>query len=91
MTIERNGEKIELTREEIRLAGEENDRYYLKEDIRGEWVDIHGGKECPYSDEELEEIVYLAKHNIDSCDNYYDLYWMCIDDAISSFVEEEDV
>lgn len=77
MTIERNGEKIELTREEIRLAGKENDREYLKEDIRCQWAFRHDGKECPYSDEELEEVACLA----------FDFYCMCIDNVIDSFVE----
>lgn len=94
MKIFRNGEAFELTFSEIIQAHEEYEHHCAIEDV--ESILESGSREVELSDEQISEIASFALRRLNKNDNYFESYWMTVEDAIDDYInrlpvdEEED-
>ena len=83
MIIYRDGQAIELTREECRKAYDELDREYKTEDIRGQ---------LEVMEVELDitnELILNVEHALGNNDGYWDSYWCTIEYVIEEYMKEK--
>lgn len=85
MIIYRDGQAIELTREECRKAYDELDREYKAEDIRGKLEEME--IELDVTDELIDQVDHALGNN----DSYWDSYWCTIEYAIEEYMREKEV
>lgn len=82
MIIYRDGQVIELTREECRKVYEEVDREYKIEDIRAELEVMEIELEV------TDELIYRVDHALGNNDNYWDSYWRTVEYVIEEYMNE---
>lgn len=83
MIIYRDGQSIELTREECRKAYEELDREYKAEDIRGKLEEMEVELEV------TDELIWNVEHSLGNNDGYWDSYWCTIEYVIEEYMKEK--
>lgn len=83
MIIYRDGQAIELTREECRKAYDELDREYKTEDIRGKLEEME--VELDVTDELIDNV----EHSLGNNDGYWDSYWCTIEYVIEEYMKEK--
>ena len=83
MIIYRNGQAIELTREEMRRAYDELDREYKAEDIRGKLEEMEVELDV------TDELIFNVEHALGNNDGYWDSYWCTIEYAIEEYMKEK--
>lgn len=84
MFIFRNGQAIELTREEMRRAYDELDREYKAEDIRGKL------EEMEIEADVTDELIDRVDHALGNNDGYWDSYWCTIECVIEDSMKERE-
>jgi hypothetical protein len=84
MKIVRDGKEIELTHDEVYTAYREYHTDCLKEDILGTISQM----EVEVPDELMNKIMARAEKTLDNNDSYWESYWMSIEYAIDSVVED---
>ena len=84
MIIYRNGQVIELTREEMRRAYDELDREYKAEDIRGKL------EEMEIEADVTDELIDRVDHALGNNDGYWDSYWCTIECVIEDSMKERE-
>lgn len=82
MIIYRDGQAIELTREECRKAYDELDREYKIEDIRGKL------EEMEIELEVTDKLIADVEHALGNNDGYWDYYWCTIEYVIEEYMRE---
>lgn len=94
MKIYRDGEAFELTFGEIIQAHEEYEHHCAIEDV--ESILESGAREVELSSDQISEVASLALRRLNKNDNYFESYWMTIEDEIDDYInnlpsnEEED-
>ena len=83
MIIYRDGQAIELTREECRKAYDELDREYKAEDIRGQ----QEAMEVILNDGDVEVLVDRVDRALGRNDGYWDSYWCTIENVVEEYIE----
>jgi len=102
MIIKRNihGEQveIELTAEEMRLAGEESSLASRAEDVLGELKELAENGKVPLTVEQLElipedvlkeftlEAVSLVAHQLGKNDSYWESFWFSVDFVLTHII-----
>ena len=82
MIIYRDGQAIELTREECRKAYDELDREYKKEDLQGKIEQME--VELDISDELIDRFDHVLGNN----DGYWESYWLTAEYVIEEYIQE---
>lgn len=85
MIIYRDGQAIELTREECRKVYDELDREYKAEDICGQQEVM----EVTLDDGDVEVLVDRVEHALGRNDGYWDSYWCTIEYVIEEYMKEK--
>lgn len=83
MIIYRDGQAIELTREECRKVYDELDKEYKTEDIRGKL------EEMEIELEVTDELILDVEHTLGNNDGYWDSYWCTIEYVIEEYMKEK--
>jgi hypothetical protein len=86
MKIYRNGQTIELTKEELQLAYDEYDAYAKKRDLEEtlKIMEIELPSEC------FEELLDKIDAELADNDTYWDIYAQTVEDTIYEYVEERE-
>lgn len=86
MKIIRDGQTIELTKEELQLAYDEYDTYVKKRDLEEtlKIMEIELPSEC------FEELLEKIDAELADNDTYWDIYGQTVEDAIYEYVEERE-
>lgn len=84
MIIYRDGQAIELTKEECKKAYDELDREYKMEDIRGQQEVL----EVTLDDSDIEVLIDRVDHALGRNDGYWDSYWCTIEYVIEEYMRE---
>lgn len=86
MKIIRNGQTIELTKEELQLAYDEYDTYVKKRDLEEtlKIMEIELPSEC------FEELLDKIDEELADNDTYWDTYAQTVGDVIYEYVEERE-
>ena len=86
MTIYRNGQAIELTKEELQLAYDEYDAYAKKRDLEEtlKVMEIELPSEC------FDELLSKIDEKLADNDTYWSIYGQTVEDAIYEYVEERE-
>lgn len=83
MIIYRDGQTIELTREECRRIYDELDREYKAEDIRGKLEEMEVELDV------TDELILDVEHALGNNDGYWDSYWSSMEYAIEEYLKEK--
>lgn len=83
MIIYRDGQSIELTREELRKAYEELDKEYKIEDIRSKLEEMEVELDI------TDELLWNVEHALGNNDGYWDSYWCTIEYVIEEYMKEK--
>lgn len=86
MIIYRDGQAIELTREECRKVYDELDREYKTEDVRGKLEDM----EVELDDGDVDVLVDRIDHALGRNDGYWDSYWCTFEYVIEEYMKEKE-
>lgn len=84
MKIIRNGKEFELTFSEIIQAHEEYEHHCAIEDV--ESILESGTRKTELSGEQIGEIASFALRRLNKNDNYFESYWMTVEDAIDDYI-----
>ena len=83
MIIYRDGQAIELTREELRKAYDELDREYKAEDIRDQLETMEIELDI------TDELIQWFEDTLSNDDGYWDSYWLDAKYAIEDYLKEK--
>lgn len=84
MKIYRDGKEFELTFSEMMQAHDEYEHHCAIEDI--ESILESGTREVELSGEQISEVASFALCRLNKNDNYFESYWMTIEDAIDDYI-----
>jgi len=86
MIIYRDGQAIELTREECRKVYEELDAEYRKEDVQSRLESM----EYEFDDSDLDVLEDRVYQALGKNDSYWDSYWGTVEYVIEEYMEDEE-
>ena len=84
MKIYRDGQAIELTREECRQIYNELDKEYKREDLSGKLEDMEVDMEC------TDELIERFNHALENNDGYWESYWLTAQYVIEEYDREKE-
>ena len=86
MKIYRDGNEIELTAEELRMAYEEKHLEHFTEDVKNSAESM--GLEEKFDESDYDELAWRFDKALGRNDSYWDSYWCTLENVIEEYIRE---